>query len=172
MDQFEDSVMSASTGKMGELGLGIRRMLEASSGKASIIVTLHPDSEQKLNSNPAVQNLQSLAPIDENRYISLTAFDPASTLAIPLAAEYVKRYRDGAAPDELFPIDPTVVRYVCFLKRGLIRHILQQLHECINFGVTQGYKRIDMDLVLQNHSMTMGVEFREEKYEEFKRMTR
>jgi hypothetical protein len=170
LDQFEDSVMSASTGKMGELGLGIRRMLEASSGKASIIVTLHPDSEQKLNSNPAVQNLQSLAPIDENRYISLTAFDPAGTLAIPLAAEYIKRYREGTAPDELFPIDPEVVRYVCFLKRGLIRHILQQLHECINFGVTQGYKRVDMDLVLKNHSMTMGVEFREEKYEEFKRM--
>ena len=48
-------------------------------------------------------------------------------------------------------------------------HILQHLHECVNFGATKGYVRIDMDLVLKNHNQTMGVEIREENYEEFKR---
>lgn len=170
LDQFEDSVISTSTGKMGEFGLGMRRMLEASTGKATIIVTLHPDSEQKLNS-PAVQNLQSLAPINGQRYISLNAFEPTSPLVLPLVMEYIKRYRQGAAPDEAYPLDPKVVRYVCFLKRGLIRHILQQLYECVNFGVTQGYKKLDMDFIRQNHNMTMGVEFRENKYDEFKDLT-
>ena len=170
LDQFEDSVMSTSTSKMGEFGLGMRRMLEASTGKATIVVTLHPDSEQKLNSNPAVQNLQTLAPIDAKRYISLNVLDPSSTLVVPLATEYIRRYRAGVAPDETYPLDSRVVRYVCFLKRGLIRQILQQLHECINFGVMQGYKKVDMDFVLQNHNMTMGVEFREDKYDEFKKL--
>ena len=170
LDQFEDSVMSTPTGKIGEFGLGMRRILEASSGKTSTIVTLHPDSEQKLNSNPAVQNLQTLAPIDTKRYISLNVLDPTSTLVIPLATEYIKRYRNGNAPDETFPLDPNVIRYVSFLKRGLIRHILQQLHECINFGISQGGKKLDMDYVLQNHTMLLGVEFREEKYDEFKKL--
>lgn len=171
LDQFEDSVMSTPTGKMGEFGLGIGRILEASSGKASVVVTLHHDSEQKLNSGPALQNLQTLAPIDAERCISLNALEPTSTLVIPLVTEYMKRYREGTAPDETFPLDPKVLRYVCFLKRGLIGHILQQLHECIDYGVTHGYKRLDMDLVLQDHSTTMGVEFREGKYEEFKELT-
>jgi hypothetical protein len=62
------------------------------------------------------------------------------------------------------------MRYVCFLKRGLIGHILQQLHECMDYGAAHGYKRMDMDLVLQDHSATMGVEFRKRKYEEFKEL--
>ena len=171
LDQFEDSVMSTPTGKMGEFGLGIGRILEASSGKASVVVTLHHDSEEKLNSSPAVQNLQASAPIDEERRISLNALEPASALAIPLVTEYMKRYREGTAPDETFPLDPKVVRYVCFLKKGLIGPILQQLHECIDYGVTHGYKRLDMDLVLQDHDMMMGDGFREGKYEEFKELT-
>ena len=168
LDQFEDSVMSTPTGKMGEFGLGVGRVLEASSGKASVVVTLHHDSEEKLSSSPALRDLQALAPIDSERCVSLSALEPASALVIPLVTEYMKRYREGTAPDETFPLDPEVMRYVCFLKRGLIGHILQQLHECIDYGAAHGYKRMDMDLVLQDHSTTMGVEFRKRKYEEFK----
>ncbi len=169
LDQFEDSVMSCPTGKMGEFGLGLRRMLEASSGKASIIVTLHPDSEQKLNSNPAVQNLQSLAPIDAKRYISLNVLEENNELIVPLTAEYLKNFRAGDVPYETFPIDPKVIRYACFLKKGNLRYILQQLHDCVNFGALSGAREIDMEFVLENHDMTMGSELVEEKHDEFTR---
>jgi hypothetical protein len=173
LDQFEDSVMSTPTGRMGEFALGLRRMLEVSSGRATIVVTLHPDSEQKLNSNPAVQNLQSLAPIDAKRYISLNVLDPRSELVVCLAREYLRSYRtEGAtaAPSETFPVDPAVIRYVCFLKKGNLRYILQQLHECINQGAIHGGRLIDMEFVLQNHEATMGIELIEEKHDEFTKM--
>lgn len=171
LDQFEDSLTSTPAEKMGEFALGLRRMLEASSGKASLVLTLDHDSEERMSSDPALREVRRLAPVDVERRVSLNALEPASALAVPLVEKYMKRYREGTtAPDEMFPLDPKVVRYVCFLKRGVIGHILRQLHECIDYGAAHGYKKLDMDLVLKEHSSTMGVEFRKGKYEEFRRL--
>jgi len=167
LDQMEDTIMATPTSRMGEFSQGMRRVLEASVNKATIVVTLHPDSELKLNTS-AAQHLQNLAPLDEKHTVDLTTLDRRSEKAVSLAAEYMKHFRQGDPPTPTYPLDPEAIRYLCYLKDGNIRLILQQLHQCLKLGVTDGHPVIDLDYILQHHGETMGSELNLAKYEEFK----
>ena len=165
LDNFEDSV-TAKTTRIEDLSIGMRRMIEASSGKASILVTLHPDSHMRLDA-PESKSLQSIAPLDEKRVIPVNVLDVKTKLVVPLAAEYIRNYRSGNVPYETFPLDPDVIRYVCYLKQGNLRAILQQLHECLDQAIQLNKKVIDMNLVRENHNSMMGKQINEKTMQEF-----
>lgn len=171
LDNFEDSVTAKST-RIEDLSIGMRRMVELSSGKASILVTLHPDSHMRLDA-PESKSLQSIAPLDEKRVIPVNVLDVKTKLVVPLAVEYIRNYRRGSnVPYETFPLEPNVIRYVCYLKQGNLRSILQQLHECIEQAIQLNKKVIDMNLVKENHNLLMGKHLNEKNLQEFESFLR
>jgi len=162
LDQMEDAIMTTPTGKVGEFCLGMRRMLEACINRATIVVTLHPDSEMKL-STQAGQHLLTLAPLDTHHRVDVMTLEPGSEDAIPLVAEYLRHFRIGTAPSVTYPLDPQVIEYVCFLKEGNVRDLLHQLRDCLKFGAASRNPSIDMQFVLSHHRETMGMEINPEQ---------
>ena len=116
---------------------------------------------------PESKSLQSIAPLDEKRVIPVNVLDLKNKLVVPLAAEYIRDFRQGAVPYETYPLEPDVIRYVCFLKQGNLRAILQQLHECIEQAIKLDKKVIDMNLLKENHNLMMGKQINEKSLQEF-----
>lgn len=166
LDQLEDAIMPLPAGKIGEFCLDFRRMLEAGMEKSVMIVTLHPDSEMKLDTQ-AAQHLLKVAPLDAAHRIDVLALEFSGNDAIDLAIEYMNHFRTEKPDFPTFPMDPDVIRYVCFLKEGNIRQILQQLNECLKFAASNGGHRVSMDYVLEHHKETMGMLKNPTLYDEF-----
>jgi hypothetical protein len=166
LDQMEDPIMATSGGKLHEFCVDMRRVLESCTNKATIVVTLHPDSEMKLDTQNA-KDLLGLAPLDLGHRVDVMSMDAGSNLAVALALEYLRCFRTATPPSPAFPFTPEVIRYVCYLKDGNIRAILQQLHECLKFGAASGNRLVDMDLVLKNPRETLGVLIDQEQLRKF-----
>jgi hypothetical protein len=164
LNQFEWAVPSSA--KLREFCIGMRRMIEASENKASIIVTLHPDAFKRLTS-PLAEHLRTLAPFDRRHYKVLSVLPRDGKLAIPLAEKYITFFRSEILDDPTYPLDPLVIRYTCFLHGGNIREILQALHRCIDVGAKLNYPEINMDFIIANHSEIFGRDFNREKFKEF-----
>lgn len=168
LDQFEDTIMTTPVSRIGEFCLGIRRMLEATTDKASIIVTLHPDSEMKLDTQSARNLLDTLAPLDLGHRIDVMYLEAGSEVAVDLAEEYLHHFRTEDSPYPTYPLDPEVIRFICFLKEGVIRGILQQLHVCLKFGASIGNPPIDMDLILSHSRETLGIQIGKDHVDRFR----
>jgi len=169
LDQMEDSIMATPMSRMGEFSSGMRRILEASMGDVTIAVTLHPDSETKL-SIEAAKRFTSLAPLDaKHRVDVMTSESSLRAQVVSLAVKYMEHFRKGKPPTQTYPLDPEVIRYVCFLKDGNIRDVLQQLHECVKYGAMTGNSYIDMDFVLKHHRETMGTLINKELLDKFRK---
>jgi hypothetical protein len=166
LDQMEDPIMATSGGKLHEFCVGMRRILESCTDKATIVVTLHPDSEMKLDTQNA-RDLLGLAPLDLVHRVDVMSMEAGSNLAVALALEYLRSFRTSTPPSPAFPFTPEVIRYVCYLKDGNIRAILQQLNECLKFGAASGNRPVDMDLVLKNPRETLGVLIDQEQLRRF-----
>lgn len=169
LDQMEDPIMVTPTRRMGGFTFDLRRMLELSSGKASIIGSLHPDSETKLDVPVARRNLEGIALVDAKHRVDVMRLDKRGDEAVKLASQYISHFRQGDAPTATYPFDPLVIRYVCFLEEGNIRNILKQLYECLKFGALQREPLLNMDFVLEQHTQTLGRDLNKDKYEDFKR---
>jgi hypothetical protein len=166
LDQLEDAIMATSSSKLNVFCVAIRRMIEAAVNKASIIVTLHPDSEMKLDTQQA-RDLLGIAPLDLGHRVDVMSMEAGSELTIDLSLEYLNFNRTSDPPFPTFPFSPEVLRYVCFLKDGQIRAILQQLHECIKFGASKGSPPIDIDFVLKHPRETLGALVNKSQLAEF-----
>jgi hypothetical protein len=164
LNQFEWSVPSSA--KIREFCIGMRRILEASENKASIIVTLHPEAHKKLAS-PLAEHLRTLAPFDGRHYKVLNVLPKDGKLAVLLGETYITSFRLEMVSDPTHPFEPVVIRYICFLYGGNIRDILQSLHKCIEVGVKLGYPKIGMEFLVNHHQEILGRGFNEEKYREF-----
>jgi hypothetical protein len=169
LNQFEWSVPQSA--KLREFCIGMRRMLEASENKASIIVTLHPDAYKKLTS-PMAEHLKTLAPFDGRHYKALNVLPKDGKLAVLLAEKYIKFFRSEAIDDPTYPFDPLTIRYTCFLSGGNIREILQTLHKCLDVAVRLNHPKIDLDFAIANHSEIFGRDFNREKFKEFIKIVR
>jgi hypothetical protein len=166
LDQLEDAIMPIPAGKIGEFCLGFKRMLEAGIGRAVMVVTLHPDSEMKLDT-PAAQHLLKVAPTDAAHRVDVLALETTGNDALELAAEYMNHFRTGLPNYPTFPIETEVMRYIAFLQEGNMRRILQQLHECLKFGASNRNPVITLDYVCEHHKETMGMLENPTLYEEF-----
>ena len=167
LDQMEDAIMSTSTSKLRGFCVAMRRMLEVCMNKATIIVTLHPDSEMKLDTENA-KDLVGLAPLDLTHRVDVMSMEAGSKLAIDLSLEYLRHFRTSDPPSSTFPFTPEVMRYVCYLKDGNIRAIIQQLHACVKFGVSSGTQLIDMEFILKHPRETLGLLINEQQLSEFR----
>jgi hypothetical protein len=166
LDQLEDAIMPLPAGRIGEFSLDLKRMLEAGIGRSVIVVTLHPDSEMKLDTQ-AAQNLLKVAPIDAAHRVDVLALEATKNDALELAAEYMNRFRSDAPEHPTFPLHVDVIRYIAFLKEGNMRSTLQQLHECLKFGASNGNPVITLEFVLDHHKETMGMLKDPALYDEF-----
>jgi hypothetical protein len=166
LDQLEDAIMPIPAGKIGEFCLGFKQMLEAGIGRAVMVVTLHPDSEMKLDT-PAAQHLLKVAPTDAAHRVDVLALETTGNDALELAAEYMNHFRTGLPNYPTFPIETEVMRYIAFLQEGNMRRILQQLHECLKFGASNGNPVITLDYVCEHHKETMGMLENPTLFEEF-----
>lgn len=169
LDQIEDAIMATPTSKIGEFCLGMRRILEANINSATIIVTLHPDSEMKLNV-PDADHLTKLAPLDTKHRVDVMVPEVVTDEIINLVAEYMKRFRTAEPPTPTYPLDPEVIKFISSKKEGNIREILQQLHECIKYGVEVGKPYIDMNFIIQHPRETIGTLISKEELDRFKRV--
>jgi hypothetical protein len=166
LDQLEDAIMPVPSSKIGEFCLDFRRILEAGIGKAVMVVTLHPDSEMKLDTQSA-QHLLKVAPLDTAHRIDVLALEVARDEAVDLTVEYMNHFRSGTPEYPTFPIRPEVIRYISFLKEGNIRQVLQQLNECLKVGAASGHPDITLEYVVNHHKETMGMLQDPRLYEEF-----
>jgi hypothetical protein len=169
LDQWEDSIVSTPASQIGGFCSGMRRVLEASANVATFILTLHPDSERKLNTH-AAQHLLAIAPLDENHFVDVSVLDRRSDQVIPLAVDYMDHFRTGSTENPTYPLDPRVIRYICFVKEGCIRYILQHLHQGLKYGAMNDHPYVDMSFLLDHHAEIMGSELNERKYREFEMM--
>jgi len=167
LDQMEDAIMATPTSKISEFCVAMRHMLEACMNKAIIIVTLHPDSEMKLDTQQA-RDLLGLAPLDLGHRVDVMSMEAGSKAAVDLSLEYLHRFRTSDPPFPTFPFSSEVIRYICFLKDGNIRAILQQLHECLKIGAMSGNLLITMDFVLEHPRETLGTLVDKEQLNEFR----
>ena len=167
LDQMEDAIMATSTTKLREFCVAMRRMLEVCMNKATIVVTLHPDSEMKLDTENA-KDLIGLAPLDLTHRVDVMSMEAGSKLAVDLSLDYLCHFRTSEPPSLTFPFTPEVMRYICYLKDGNIRAILQQLHECIKFGAISGTQLIDMEFILKHPRETLGVLINEQQLSRFR----
>jgi hypothetical protein len=173
LDQWEYAVTSAKGGKLQGFCSDMRRMLELSINKATLVATLHPDGERLLNGK-AGEDLMALAPFDKNHAVDIYLLEPnlrsgtKSHGPILLAGEYMKYFRvDEKSESLIFPFDGEAISYICFLKNGRIRDLLQQLHQALKYGAENGYPFINMEFVKSHHLETTGEEFDEEQYRLF-----
>jgi len=169
LDQWEDTIVSTPSSQIGGFSSGMRRVLEASANKATFILTLHPDSERKLNT-PAAQHLLAIAPLDENHFVDVSVLDKRSDEVIPLAVDYMDHFRTGLPENPTYPLDPQVIRYICFVKEGCIRYILQHLHQGLKYGALHNHPYVDMGFLFKHHAEIMGSELNERRYKEFEMM--
>ncbi len=166
LDQFEDSVMPVSPAGIAGFCLGMRRIIEASQGLATILVTLHPDSETKLDL-PAGGDLVKIAPVDDIHRVDVGVLEQAGDDAIALAKSYFGRYRTQHAAEPTYPLAADVIRYICFLEGGNVRRTLQKLHAVLRHAAEQNVHPLTMEYVKSNHRETMGTELQPDLLQRF-----
>jgi len=168
LDQLEDAIMPCPAGRIGEFCLGMKRVLEAGIGRTVTVVTLHPDSEMKLDTQ-AAQHLLKIAPLDSAHRVDVLALEVNGNETLELAADYMNHFRTGSPEYPTWPLHPDTIRYVSFLKDGNMRSLLQQLHECLKFAASNGNPEITLDYVLEHHEGTLGTLKNPTLYEEFRK---
>jgi hypothetical protein len=168
LDQLEDAIMPFPAGRIGEFCLDMKRMLEAGIGRVVTVVTLHPDSEMKLDTQ-AAQHLLKIAPLDSAHRVDVLALEVTGNETLALAADYMNHFRTGMPGYPTWPLQPDVIRYVSFLKDGNMRGTLQQLHECLKFAASNGNPEVTLDYVLEHHEGTLGTLKNPALWEEFRK---
>ena len=168
LDQFEDLIMGTSKSGMNKFALEMKSFIRASSGSATIFVTLHPNSEMSLRV-PAAQDMTGLAPLDAVHRIDVMVLDTKGDSAISLAEEYFKCFRvcETQAPYATFPIEPELLEFICYLNRGLIRGFLEQLHNSLDFGANNGHPEITFKYAEEHPLEILGKELDRRAFENF-----
>ncbi|MBS7619325.1 hypothetical protein KEJ21_01570 [Candidatus Bathyarchaeota archaeon] len=86
----------------------MKSIIRASSGYATIFVTLHPNSETILKV-PAAQDVTEIAPLDTIHRIGVMILDTRGDSAIRLAEEYFRHFRVGESPYGTYPVEPELL---------------------------------------------------------------
>ena len=144
IDQFEDYVQ-AHTGGLQKLSDDWRTLLESLRGKASIIVTTHPEAEQKLQQ---LTNYR-LAEITPDSRVTVPELSPKR--GVKLAAAYLATSRTSGYKDaELSPFDTASVEYFTKLAKGNPRKLMAALRTALILGTEQEVKSIDLKFAKSN----------------------
>lgn len=150
IDQFEDAVR-ANQGKnqLPDFCSEMRRLVVACAKRATIIVTLHPESEEILEKRGG-EHLTGLAGLDVRHKVNVKEITLDE--AVDLALSYLEYFRlPSKTKDQLYPFDSTAIKYIRHMKGGAPRDVLQALATTIEEGIEANYQRLDLDFLKKNH---------------------
>jgi hypothetical protein len=157
LDQFEELFHGRGKKDVLSLAAGMRQILEASSGLATFVVTLHPSAAMSIQS-PEGQSLTTVAPVDDRHVVDLPNIGPRE--AILLARTYLDRFRcDGegaSAAGALDPFSDDCIQAICLRSDGNIRKILQTLHAAVDAAAEEGCSRITADFFEKQYRRITG----------------
>ena len=149
LDQFEEMIMGAEKRGIGRLCLGLKKMILSSKRSVCFFVTLHPSSDMYLKIQEAT-DLTGIAPLDTIHRVDVMVLDTRGDAALTLAEEYFKHFRTREAPYTSYPVEQELVELICFLQQGNIRGFLQQMHNCIEYGLMLELPEISLSFALDN----------------------
>jgi hypothetical protein len=154
-DQFEDVVHGLSGQSLITFNTEMRRLIEASIGQATMIVTLHPGANATLSSAEG-GDITSIAPLDQRHVVSVWPLtkDEASLLA----QTYLDYFRlsESPPPNALYPFSTGAIEEICATFKGNIRACLQTFNYAIEKGIAEGYSAIDEDFLARHHADITG----------------
>jgi len=168
IDQFEDAIRgNQGKNQLAQFSSEMRRIVVACARKATIIVTLHPESEDILEERGG-EHLTGLADTDERHKLDIKEITMDE--AVDLALSYLKYFRlPGCKPDnELFPFEANAIKYVRYIKGGNARRILQALATAIEEGVEAHFAKLDLDFLTKNHRKIFDIVFEDDAKEKFR----
>lgn len=168
LDQLEDVIANLTERTVTSFCLSMRRLLEVSKDKATYIVTLHPDSEIRLEGQ-AAKHLTTLAPLNRPHRIDLRLPKWEGDASVQLAQVYLDYYRIKKGDDSTFPFTPNAIKFVTFCCNRCIREILQRLYFTLDFAVNQQVSKIDYEFMKTHPEETVGINIREKQLKEFER---
>ena len=77
------------------------------------------------------------------------------------------RVCESRAPYATFPIEPELLKFICYLNRGLIRRFLEQLHNSLDFGPNNGHPEITFKYAEEHPLEILGKELDRRAFENF-----
>jgi hypothetical protein len=155
-DQFEDVVHGLSGKSLITFNTEVRRLIEASIGQATLIVTLHPGATNTLMGSDEVGDITSIAPLDERHVVTIWRLKQEE--AIQLAQTYLDHFRlpELPPPDALYPFTNQAVEEISGIFSGNIRNCLQAFNYAVELGIDADYPTIDGDFLAAHHSEITG----------------
>jgi len=167
LDQLEDVIADLTERLVTKFCLSMRRLLEVSRGKVTYIVTLHPDSEIRLEGQ-AAKHLTTLAPLNQPHRIDLRLPNWEGDASVQLAKVYLDYYRIKKE-DDTIPFTPNAIKFVTFCSDRCIREILQRLYFTLEFAVDQQVSMIDYEFMKAHPEKTVGIIIKNKRLEVFER---
>jgi len=154
-DQFEDIVHGLSGKSLITFNTEMRRLIEASIGQATLIVTLHPGATNTLSSDEG-GDIRSIAPLDQRHVVSVWPLTKEE--ASQLAQTYLDHFRlpELPPPNALYPFSTGAIEEICSTFKGNIRACLQAFNYAIEKGIDEGYSVIDGDFLVKHHADITG----------------
>ena len=171
LNQMEDALENVSTKITIEFTAGMRRIMEKSNGKATLICTIHPSSLRTILDNPQAKvNITSLAPMDDNHKIMLFPENiTKNSKIVGFISSYLSHfYSSKSVNNEITPFEKHVLEYTAQLSGGNLRDILRGMYNCINVALDQKISNIDVNFVKNNHKEIFDKEFSQEIFDKSK----
>jgi hypothetical protein len=154
-DQFEDVVHGLSGQSLITFNTEMRRLIEASIGRATMIVSLHPGANATLSSAEG-GDITSVAPLDQRHVVSVWPLtkDEAGLLA----RTYLDYFRPPQSPhpSPLYPFSSKAIEQICDTYKGNVRACLQAFNYAIEKGVDEGFPAIDEAFLVAHHADITG----------------
>jgi len=78
--------------------------------------------------------------------------------SIPAREEYFKRFRVGDPLYMTYPVEPSLLEFICYLKQGRIRDFLLQLHNALEYGAMNRFPELTLEYARQHPLDILGRE--------------
>lgn len=154
-DQFEDVVHGLSGKSLISFNTEMRRLIEASLGQATMIVSLHPGAHATL-SQAEGGDITSIAPLDQRHVVTVWPLNEQE--ASQLAQTYMDCFRlpGSPPPHALYPFTAAAIEQIRDTLSGNIRASLQAFNYALEKGVDEDYAPIDNAFLVKHHADITG----------------
>lgn len=155
LDQFEDVVHGLSGKSLITFNTEMRRLIEASIGRATLVVSLHPGATNTLSGDEG-GDITSIAPLDQRHVVDVSSLTEEG--ASQLAQTYLDHFRltEPPPPYSLYPFTIEAIKDVYRAAKGNIRACLQAFNYAIEKGVDEDCSIIDRDFLVKHHPDITG----------------
>jgi hypothetical protein len=155
LDQFEDVVHGLSGQSLITFNTEMRRLIEVSIGRATMVVSLHPGASATLSSAEG-GDITSIAPLDQRHVV--TVWPLTGEEASLLARTYLDHFRLSGSlpPNPLYPFTTEAIEQICDTYKGNVRACLQAFNYAIDLGVDESCPAIDGPFLLNHHADITG----------------